>query len=104
MSFAELLQDRLGSHKPEEVTLKIIIKNLYIQIQELILDKLFNLDKFTEEHKTTLEKYITLIHLTLNHVGLSSLENFPELKEAQIVSNKHNNFLLFLSFYIYRLN
>ena len=96
MSFAQLLQDKLGPHKPEEVTLKIIIIISFIQIQELILDKLFTVDKFTEEHKTTLEKYKTLIHLTLNNVGLSSLENFPNLDDAQIVSNNHNNFLLFL--------
>jgi hypothetical protein len=54
----------------------------------LILDSLFNVDKFSEEHKTTLEKYSSLIHLTLNNVGLQSLENFPNLKKAQIVSNK----------------
>jgi hypothetical protein len=42
----------------------------------------------TEDHKKTLEKYTSLIHLTLNFVGLTSLENFPSLKEAQIVSTK----------------
>lgn len=100
MSFEELLQQKLGKHKTEEVNLKII-KNLYIQIQELILDKLFKVDKFTEEHKTTLEKYSSLIHLTLNDVGLQSLENFPQLKEAQIVSNNLNKiFLLFSYVYI----
>lgn len=92
MSFEQLLQDRLGPHRAEEVTLKII-KHLCIQIQELILDRLFNVDKFTEEHKTTLEKYSSLIHLTLNSVGLTSLENFPQLNDAQIVSNKYNYFL-----------
>ena len=40
----------------------------------------------TEDHKNTLEKYTSLIHLTLNLVGLESLENFPKLEEAQIVS------------------
>ena len=33
-------------------------------------------------------KYSSLVHLTLNNVGLMSLENFPKLEKAQIVSNK----------------
>jgi len=55
-------------------------------------------DKFTEEHKKTLEKYSSLIHLTLNDIGLESLENFPKLNEAQIVSNNLNK--IFLIFFI----
>lgn len=87
MSFANTLQEKLGEHKTEEVNQNNLI-HIYIQIQELILDSLFHVDKFSEEHKTTLEKYSSLIHLTLNNVGLKSLENFPHLKKAQIVSNK----------------
>ena len=54
----------------------------------MILDELLKTDKLTEDHKSTLEKYSSLIHLTLNKVGLTSLENFPNLKRAQIVSKK----------------
>ena len=72
MSFETSLQEKLGEHKPDE-------------IQELILDTVFKFDKFTEEHKTVLEKYKALIHLSLNGVGLTSLQNFPLLKELQIV-------------------
>ena len=43
------------------------------------------MEKFTEDHKNTLESYSSLIHLTLNNIGLTSLDNFPNLKEAQIV-------------------
>ena len=59
MSFAKDLQNKLGSHKTGEVLLKIILIFLInnIQIQELILDQ------------------------------LSTLDNFPNLKKAQIVRN-----------------
>jgi hypothetical protein len=45
------------------------------------------LEKFTPDHKAALEKYTSLIHLSMNGVGLNSLENFPQLKELQIVRN-----------------
>lgn len=41
----------------------------------------------TEDHKTALEKYSSLIRLSLNKVGLTSLENFPLLNKLRIVSN-----------------
>ena len=89
MSFAKSLQEKLGPHKTGEVLLKIILIFLIInlQIQELILDQLFTIEKFTEDHKKTLENYASLIHLTLNNVGLTTLDNFPNLKKAQIVRN-----------------
>jgi hypothetical protein len=55
-------------------------------MEELIFDEIFTADKLTEDHKKTLEKYTSLIHLTLNSIGLTSLENFPNLKNTQIVS------------------
>ena len=73
MSFEKSLQEKLGNHNPAE-------------IQELILDTVFKFEKFTEDHKTSLEKYTSLIHLSMNGIGLTSLENFPLLKELQIVS------------------
>lgn len=43
------------------------------------------MDKLTEDIQNILEKYSQLIHLSLNNIGLISLENFPKLKELQIV-------------------
>ena len=74
MSFEKTLQEKLGNHNPSE-------------IQELILDTVFKFEKFTEDHKAVLEKYTSLIHLSMNGIGLTSLQNFPLLKELQIVSN-----------------
>ena len=85
MSFEKTLQEKLGNHNPSE-------------IQELILDTVFKFEKFTEDHKAALEKYTSLIHLSMNGIGLTSLQNFPLLKELQIVSNffliKNLNFSL----------
>ena len=74
MSFEKTLQEKLGNHNPAE-------------IQELILDTVFKFEKFTEDHKAALEKYTSLIHLSMNGIGLTSLQNFPLLKELQIVRN-----------------
>ncbi len=90
MSFEATLQEKLGKHNPEEVIKKSYLFYLYylfLQIQELILDTVFKLEKFTPDHKAALEKYTSLIHLSMNGVGLISLENFPQLKELQIVRN-----------------
>ena len=51
---------------------------------------MFKIEKFTEEQKTTLEKYTSLIHLTLNLIGLTSLENFPHLDNVQIIELNNN--------------
>jgi len=77
MSFETSLQEKLGEHKPGE-------------IQELILDTVFKFDKFTEEHRDVLQKYTALIHLSLNGVGLTSLQNFPLLTELQILELNKN--------------
>ena len=74
MSFEKTLQEKLGNHNPSE-------------IQELILDTVFKFEKFTEDHKAALEKYTSLIHLSMNGIGLTSLQNFPLLKELQILNN-----------------
>ena len=42
-------------------------------------------EKLSEEEKDLLEKYTSLIHLTMNNVGLTTLANFPELKNLKIV-------------------
>ena len=87
MSFEKLIIEKLGPHHFEEVTKNRKNKNnILFQIEELLLDEIFTADKLTEDHKNTLEKYTSLIHLTLNSIGLTSLENFPKLENAQIVS------------------
>ena len=84
MSFEQTLQDKLGKHNPAEVSL--FSKIYFIQIQEIILDNVFKFEKMTEDHKNSMEKYTALIHLSMNGLGLVSLENFPNLPELQIVS------------------
>lgn len=76
-NFNEHLQNKLGKHKQEE-------------IEELILDKLIETETLSEDHKSTLELYKSLIHLTLNKVGLKSLKNFPKLKNLQILELNEN--------------
>ena len=46
---------------------------------------MFETQKITEDEKNVLEKYKSLKRLSLNDVGLTSLENFPELNELMIV-------------------
>ena len=45
-----------------------------------------SINEFSIDHKMTLEKYFSLYHLSLNNIGLKSLNNFPKLKELEIVS------------------
>jgi hypothetical protein len=74
MNFSKSLQEKLGEHEPHEV-------------DELILDELYeNIGTFTAEHKKTLESYKNLVHLSLNKLGLRSLQNFPKLESLQIVN------------------
>jgi len=47
------------------------------------------IEKFNEEHKKMLEKYSFLVRLSLRKFGLTSLENFPNLKNVQVV-RKYN--------------
>ena len=51
----------------------------------MLLDDLLKTDKLTEDHKTALEEYTSLIHLTMNTCGLTSLSNFPKLDTITIV-------------------
>ena len=72
------LQEIFGKHEPRE-------------IEELVFDNYW-VDKasFTEEEKKTLEKYVNLIHLSLNNIGLKSLENLPCIKGLYYLSLKNN--------------
>ena len=100
-SLLNIIKEKLGEHNPEEVTKKIFISStyIYIQIEELILDNLITTDKLTEDHKNSIENYSTLYRLSLNNIGLTSLENFPKLKELQIVSlyTKNNIFNIIIA-------
>lgn len=83
MNFAKSLQEKLGEHQPYEV-------------DELILDELYeNMGTFTVEHKKTLECYKNLVHLSLNKLGLISLNNFPKLENLQIVTKLINLYNLY---------
>lgn len=74
MEFKKALQEQLGEHEPNEV-------------DELILDDLFQgIDNFTADHKKTLELYSNLLHLSLNGLGLKSINNFPKLDSLKIVN------------------
>ena len=55
----------------------------------MCLDEILNTPKLTEDHKTCLEKYSSLSHLSLNLVGLKSLENFPHLETLKCVRKKN---------------
>ena len=83
MNFAKSLQEKLGEHQPYEV-------------DELILDELYeNMGTFTVEHKKTFECYKNLVHLSLNKLGLISLNNFPKLENLQIVTKLINLYNLY---------
>jgi len=54
-------------------------------VDELILDELFNIEEFNEDHKLSLEQYDSLLHLSLNKIGLKSLKNLPLIPCLNIV-------------------
>ena len=76
--FEKFLQEHFGEHEPRE-------------IEELVFDN-FWVDKasYTIEEKKALEKYVNLIHLSLNNIGLKSLENLPSIKSLYYLSLKNN--------------
>ena len=76
--FEKFLQEHFGEHEPRE-------------IEELVFDN-FWVDKasFSIEEKKALEKYVNLIHLSLNNIGLKSLENLPSIKSLYYLSLKNN--------------
>ena len=55
---------------------------------------MFTTEKLSDDHKKSLESYPELIHLSLNKIGLKSLENFPVLKNLQIVRFKNKLFMI----------
>ena len=76
--FGIFLQENLGEHNPEEV-------------EELILDNLFSsINQFSKEQQLALSQYNNLFHLSLNNLGISSLENFPIIPNLLILEIKQN--------------
>lgn len=79
MNLAQELQNKLGEHNPADV-------------DELILDDLFEgVEHFDDQDKKALEKYDSLLHLSLNGFGLKSFRNFPKIDSLQILEVSNNN-------------
>jgi hypothetical protein len=77
-SFKTILQITFGKHVPTEY-------------EELNLDDFWkNKHSLTKDEKVALEEYKNLIILSLNNIGLSSLENFPAIKNLYYLSLKNN--------------
>lgn len=55
-------------------------------IEELILDKLAVIPKLSEKDKKFLEKFRKLNHLSMNIMGLVTLQNFPNIPMITTVS------------------
>ena len=77
-NFEKYLQETFGKHEPRE-------------IEELVFDGHWK-DKefFTEDEKKALEKYVNLIHLSFNNIGLKCLKNLPRLKNLYYLSLNNN--------------
>ena len=54
-------------------------------VEELNLDDLAQIDKIIPTDKQFLERFRSLTHLSLNGLGLSSLENFPQYQTLMFV-------------------
>ena len=76
--FEKYLQDTFGKHEPRE-------------IEELIFDGHWkDKESFSEEEKKALEKYVNLIHLSFNNIGLKSLKYLPQIKHLYYLSLNNN--------------
>ena len=76
--FEKYLQDTFGQHEPRE-------------IEELVFDEHWkDKESFSEDEKKALEKYVNLIHLSFNNIGLKSLKNLPQLKNLYCLSLNNN--------------
>ena len=76
--FEKYLQETFGKHEPRE-------------IEELVFDEHWkDKESFSEEEKNALEKYVNLIHLSFNNIGLKSLKNLPQIKHLYYLSLNNN--------------
>jgi hypothetical protein len=76
--FKSFIVSKIGEHKPSE-------------IEELILDSLFKIKSFNNEQKEYLEQYTNLLHLSLNDIGIETLDNFPKIHSLQVLEIMNNN-------------
>lgn len=65
-----------------------------------MLNDLYKIEEFDTNHKEALEKYDSLLHLSLNKIGLKNLKNLPRISCLQIVSI---NLLLIFNFLLLQL-
>lgn len=82
MDFQDMFQEKFGPHTPD-------------QIEDLNLSDdffTFRIPKITPELKEALEKYKNLLRLSLNNIGLESLENMPDITKLQILEISNNKF------------
>ncbi len=54
-------------------------------VEELILDELATIDKVSETDKEYLERFKSLSMLSMNYLGLTSVENMPQIPTVTVV-------------------
>ena len=65
-------------------------------VEELSLDEIASVDKISEEDKKFLERFKSLTSLSMNFLGLTSVENMPiipTLKYVSIIITYKNSFI-----------
>ena len=55
-------------------------------IEELILDELITIDKISESDKKYIERFSGLTCLSMNMLGLTSVENMPKIPSVCMVA------------------
>ena len=76
--FEKFLQEYFGEHEPKEIE-ELVFDNFWVDKASLSL-----------EEKKALEKYVNLIHLSFNNIGLKSLDNLPSIKSLFYLSLNNN--------------
>ena len=54
-------------------------------VEELVLDEIVKIDKLAVEDKQFLERFKSLTFLSMNFLGLTSLENMPNIPTLKTV-------------------
>jgi len=54
-------------------------------VEELVLDEIVKIDKLAMEDKLFLERFKSLTFLSMNFLGLTSLENMPNIPTLKTV-------------------
>ena len=55
-------------------------------VSELILDELVKIDKISDSDKKFLERFKSLSFISLNHLGLTTVQNMPMIPTLKMVS------------------